>query len=205
MTRNDQREIVNMAIFGRRRRQNGGSAADAPRTPPPSAPVEEEAYALLPGDDAFPMHVFDSWGIDPLVHTDLIGGGIRVVEKRPIDGPITLMTSGAPRLPTDSGERVELGVEVADGQQDAGRIALGIVCDDMARQRRVPPLESPWRNTNPFLSERPVDSHCMKTPTATSSKTPTAIRRKANAAIHRGEEMPTMHVGDDVSEVAVPE
>jgi|GEM_PF-1248796 len=99
----------------------------------------------------FPAHVFDSLGVDPLVHADPIGGSVRVVEKRPADGPITLVTAGASQLPTDSGERVELAVEVLDGQQGAGRIALQIVCDDIAANRRVPPVDAPWRNGDPFL------------------------------------------------------
>lgn len=34
----------------------------------------------------------------------------------------------------------------------AARVALGIVCDDVAANRRVPPVEAPWRNSEPFLS-----------------------------------------------------
>lgn len=100
---------------------------------------------------AFPAHVFDSLGVDPTVYPDPIGGMIRVVEKRPEGGPITLMTTGASHLPTDTGEAVELAVEVVEGQQGAARIALQIVCDDMATNRRVPPVGSPWRNSEPFL------------------------------------------------------
>ncbi|MQY14604.1 hypothetical protein SRB5_47720 [Streptomyces sp. RB5] len=100
----------------------------------------------------FPEHVFDALGVDPMVQEDLIGGMIRVVVKRPATGPITLMTAGASRLPTDSGERVELAVEVIEGQLGAARIALQIVCDDMATNRRVPPFEAPWRNSDPFLT-----------------------------------------------------
>ncbi len=114
-------------------------------------------------DLAFPEHVFDSLGVDPTVQADLIGGAIRVVVKRPTDGPITMMTSGASRLPTDSGERVELAVEVVEGQGGPGRIALGIVCDDMATNRRVPPVGAPWRNSEPFLTDTRI-SAMMVTP-----------------------------------------
>lgn len=100
----------------------------------------------------FPRHVFDSLGADPIAWEDRIGGAIRVVEKSPAGGPITIMTSGASLMPTDSGERVELAVEVIDGQQGAARVALGIVCDDMAANRRVPPVGAPWRNSEPFLT-----------------------------------------------------
>ena len=34
------------------------------------------------------------------------------------------MAAGVSRLPTDSGERVELAVEVLDGQQGAAQVAL---------------------------------------------------------------------------------
>jgi hypothetical protein len=103
-------------------------------------------------NEAFPAHVFDSLGVDPLVQDELIGGMIRVVVKRPANGPITLMTLGASRLPIDSAEPVELAVEVLEGQEGAGRIALQIVCDDMASNRRVPPVGAPWRNSNAFLT-----------------------------------------------------
>lgn len=100
----------------------------------------------------FPRHVFDALGADPIAWEDRIGGAIRVVEKRPAVGPVTIMTSGVSLMPTDSGERVELAVEVLDGQQGAARIALGIVCDDIATNRRVPPVGAPWRNSEPFLT-----------------------------------------------------
>lgn len=101
---------------------------------------------------AFPSHVFDALGVDPLMHPDPIGGTVCVVEKRPPGGPIVMMTSGASLLPTDSGERVELAVETIEGQQGAAIIAMKIVCDDMATNRRVPPVGSPWRNSEPFLN-----------------------------------------------------
>ncbi|GAA2175616.1 hypothetical protein GCM10009846_26200 [Agrococcus versicolor] len=102
-------------------------------------------------DTTFPAHVFDALGVDPAVLDDRIGGTVRVAVKRPADGPITLMTVGASLLPTDSGERVELAVEVVAGQEGAGRVALEIVCDDIATNHRVPPVGAPWRNSEPFL------------------------------------------------------
>lgn len=111
----------------------------------------------------FPRHVFDSLGADPIAWEDRIGGSIRVVEKRPAGGPITVMTSGVSLMPTDSGERVELAVEVLDGQQGAARIALGIVCDDIATNRRVPPVGAPWRNSESFLTGTRI-SAIMVTP-----------------------------------------
>lgn len=107
----------------------------------------------MTADQAFPAHIFDALDVKPRVYEDLIGGSVRVVEKRPEGGPITVMTSGASLLPTDSGDRVELAVEVLDGQQGAARIALRIVCDDIATNRRVPPLGTPWRNRSPFLND----------------------------------------------------
>lgn len=118
---------------------------------------------------AFPEHVFDSLGTEPLIHPDRIGGTVLVAEKRPAGGPITVMTSGASRLPTDSGEQVELAVEVVDGQQGAARIALGIVCDDMAVNRRVPPVGTPWRNSEPFLTGTGI-SAIMVTPSRWGSQ-----------------------------------
>lgn len=101
--------------------------------------------------DAFPNHVFDALGTEPLVLEERIGGSVMVVEKHPENGPITLLTAGASRIPIDSGERVELAVEVLDGQQGAALVAMRIVCDDIANNRRVPPVGSPWRNSEPFL------------------------------------------------------
>ncbi|OQO92422.1 3-octaprenyl-4-hydroxybenzoate carboxy-lyase [Saccharomonospora piscinae] len=99
----------------------------------------------------FPEHVFDALGARPIMHSDPIGGAVRMVEKQPDGGPITMLTLGASRLATDSGESVELAVEVVDGQQGAARVALAIVCDDLAMNRRVPPVGTPWRNSEPFL------------------------------------------------------
>ncbi|OEV04745.1 suppressor of fused domain protein [Streptomyces oceani] len=105
----------------------------------------------MAGNVAFAEHVFDALGVAPAVHSDPIGGAVRVVEKRTAGGPVTVMTSGASRLPTDAGDSVELAVEVIDGQLGAARIALEIVCEDMASRRRTPPLGTPWRNSEPFL------------------------------------------------------
>lgn len=109
-------------------------------------------------DDAFPLHVWNALGVDPTVLDERIGGSVRVAVKRPPGGPVTLMTLGASRMPTDSGARVELAVEVVAGQEDAGRVALQIVCDDIARNRRVPPVGSPWRNANPFLVDTRISA-----------------------------------------------
>ena len=103
-------------------------------------------------DEAFPLHVFDALGVEPIMHGEPIAGAVRVIEKHPADAPITVMTLGASRLPTDSGERVELAVEVVEGQEGAARVALEIVCDDIVKNRRVPPVGAPWRNTEPFLT-----------------------------------------------------
>jgi len=112
----------------------------------------DSSVELGPGEDTFAGHVFDALGIDPVVIGEPIGGSVLVIEKRVANGPIVVMTSGASRLPTDSGEQVELAVEVVDGQQGAARVALSIVCDDIATHRRVPPVGVPWRNDQPFLN-----------------------------------------------------
>jgi hypothetical protein len=111
----------------------------------------------------FPSHIYDALGVDPTVWADRIGGAVSIVEKHPADGPITIMTSGVSLLPTNSGERVELAVEVVDGQQGAARVALGIVCDDIATNHRVPPVGVPWRNAEPFLKGTRI-SAIMVTP-----------------------------------------
>ncbi|MCT2178439.1 hypothetical protein M3F63_12320 [Brachybacterium muris] len=100
---------------------------------------------------AFPNHVFDALGAEPLAHEERIGGMVMVVEKRSEGGPITLLTAGASKLSTDSGEAVELAVEVPDGQQGAGVVAPRIACDDIAQNRRVPPFGVPWPYSEPFL------------------------------------------------------
>ena len=114
-------------------------------------------------DEAFPLHVFDVLGVEPIMHGESIAGGVRVIEKHPADAPITVMTLGASRLPTDSGERVELAVEVVEGQEGAVRVALEIVCDDVLKNRRVPPVGAPWRNSEPFLTGTRI-SALMVTP-----------------------------------------
>ena len=114
-------------------------------------------------DDAFPLHVFDALGVDPIMHGEPVAGVVRVIEKHPADGPITVMTLGASRLATDSGERVELAVEVIEGQEGAARVALEIVCDDILKNRRVPPVGAPWRNSEPFLTGTRI-SALMVTP-----------------------------------------
>jgi hypothetical protein len=106
----------------------------------------------MSGNDAFPDHVFHALGVPPHIFEKKIGGAVTVIEKRPEGGPITLMTAGVSNLATHSGEAVELAVEVLDGQQGAGFIALRIVCDDIAQNRRVPPVGAPWRNSEPFLT-----------------------------------------------------
>lgn len=107
---------------------------------------------LTPAADAFPTHVYDALGVPPVPFEERIGGSVMVVEKRPADEPVTIMTSGASRLPVTSGLPVELAVEVLEGQQGAAFVALRIVCDDMAQNRRVPPVGTPWRNSEPFLT-----------------------------------------------------
>ncbi|MFT4235664.1 MAG: suppressor of fused domain protein [Microbacterium sp.] len=124
-----------MALFNRRR-------------PDPKRGDVPRAEGTL---DAFPHHVFDALGVPPAMLDEPIGEGIRVVEKRPPDGPITIMTLGASRLAADAGDPVELAVEVVDGQQGAACVALEIVCRDMSTNRRVPPVGAPWRNSEPFL------------------------------------------------------
>lgn len=118
---------------------------------------------LVQGDAALPNHVYDALGVPPTASLGKIGGSVQVIEKRPAEGPITLLTSGASRIPTDSGEKVELAVEVVDGQQGAGMVALRIVCDDMANNRRVPPVGAPWRNNAPLLADTEI-SAIMVTP-----------------------------------------
>ena len=107
---------------------------------------------LNPGGDAFPNHVYDALGGGMHLLEKRIGGSILVAEKRPAGGPITLITAGVNRLPVDRGLPVELAVEVTEGQQGAGLIALQIVCDDVAGNRRTPPMGAPWRNSEPFLT-----------------------------------------------------
>lgn len=104
------------------------------------------------GTDAFPLHVFDAFGTPPDVFAERIGGSVMVVAKDPEGGPRTLITAGVSRLPVDSGLPVELAVEVLPDQEGAGVVALRIVCDDIAQNRRTPPMGAPWRNGDPFLN-----------------------------------------------------
>lgn len=136
-----------MGFLDRWRAHRNDESAEAGDAEPSGADLE-----LAPGGEDFPGHVFDALGVPPIVIGERIGGAILVVEKRTADGIVTVMTSGASRIPTDSGERVELAVEVVDGQQGAARVALMIVCEDMAAHRRVPPMGTPWRNDHPFLN-----------------------------------------------------
>lgn len=142
-----------MGFLDRRRKNRNTQDADTESTDIP----------LTPGEDVFAGHVFDALDVPPTVISEPIGGSVLVVEKRAVNGVITVMTSGASRLPTDSGERVELAVEVVDGQQGAARVALAIVCDDIATRRRVPPMGVPWRNDQPFLNGTAI-SAIMATP-----------------------------------------
>jgi len=103
-------------------------------------------------DEAFPNHVYDALGVPPRPFDERIGGSVMVMDKHPADGPITIMTSGVSRFATDSGERIDLAVEVVDGQQGAAFVALRIVCDEVAMNRRVPPVLRPWRNGTPYLT-----------------------------------------------------
>jgi hypothetical protein len=107
---------------------------------------------LASSPDAFPNHVFDAFGTAPALLDERIGGSVMVVAKQPAGGPLTLVTAGVSRLPVDDGPPVELAVEVTEGQEGAAMVALRIVCDDVALNRRSPPLETPWRNGEPFLS-----------------------------------------------------
>lgn len=106
---------------------------------------------LRAGDDRIVGHIFSALGIDPLVHQERIGGSVVVVEK-PSPPFTTVMTAGVSRLPVDDGLPVELAVEVLPDQVGAALVALRIVCNDIATNRRTPPVEIPWRNAEPFLS-----------------------------------------------------
>lgn len=108
--------------------------------------------ALTPASDAFPAHVFDALGLPPRVHEERIGGSVMVVSKHLPEGTVLVMTAGVARLPVSSGLPVELAVEVTRGQEGAALVALRIVCDDVAARRQPPPLGTPWRNSEPFLS-----------------------------------------------------
>ncbi|MED5814472.1 3-octaprenyl-4-hydroxybenzoate carboxy-lyase [Mycolicibacterium sp. 050232] len=106
---------------------------------------------LRDGDDRIVEHVFSSLGVDPLVFQERIGGSVVVVEKRS-SSFTTVMTAGASRLPIDEGFPVELAVEVLPDQVGAALVALRIVCNDIATNRRTPPVEIPWCNAEPILA-----------------------------------------------------
>lgn len=106
---------------------------------------------LRDGDDRIVGHVFTALGIDPLVFQERIGGSVAVVEKRS-PSYTTVMTAGVSRLPVDEGLPVELAVEVLPDQVGAALVALRIVCNDIATNRRTPPVEVPWCNAEPFLA-----------------------------------------------------
>jgi len=116
----------------------------------PDVPLRDDA------DDFFPTHVYEALGIDPRGYAERIGGAVMVVAKQPEGGPLVMMTSGVSRLPTESGERVELAVEVSEDQQGAGWVALEIVCNDIAMNRRVPPVGVPWVNSEPIFTDTAI-------------------------------------------------
>ncbi|MGV0675664.1 3-octaprenyl-4-hydroxybenzoate carboxy-lyase [Mycolicibacterium fortuitum] len=105
---------------------------------------------LRTGDDRIAGHVFTALGVEPLVHRERIGGSVVVLEK-PSPSFTTVMTAGAARLPVDAGLPVELAVEVLPDQVGAALVALRIVCNDIATNRRTPPVEIPWCNSEPIL------------------------------------------------------
>ena len=122
----------------------------------PSGGVPDQAIPLASGDEAFAHHVYDAFGVSLQIFEKRLGGSVIVAEKRPIDGPITVLTSGLSRLPVDQGLPIELAVEVVEGQQGAAMIALQVVCNDIATKRRTPPVGKPWRNTTPFLNRTEI-------------------------------------------------
>lgn len=106
---------------------------------------------LRAGDDRIVGHVFSALGVEPLVHRERIGGSVGVLEK-PSASFTTVMTAGVSRLPVNDGLPVELAVEVMPDQVGAALVALRIVCNDIATNRRTPPVEVPWCNAEPFLA-----------------------------------------------------
>lgn len=106
---------------------------------------------LAAGDDSFANHTFTALGVEPLVHRDRLGGSVMIVEKHPPSGPITLMTAGVSRLPLEAGRPCELAVEVVDGQQGAGVVALHRLCDMIAVNRLPPPPGVVMHSPGPFL------------------------------------------------------
>ena len=110
-----------------------------------------ESGPLTPGNNAFPTHVFDLLGENLNVLKKRIGGSVMMAAGRIEGGPHTVITAGASRLPV-AGPPVELAVEVLPEQEGAAVIALQIVCNDMYQNHRTPPVETPWVNSEPFLS-----------------------------------------------------
>lgn len=105
---------------------------------------------LRTGDDRIVGHVFTALGIEPLVFQERIGGSVVVMEKRS-PSFTTVMTAGVSRLPVDDALPFELAVEVLPDQVGAALVALRIVCNDIAMNRRTPPVDVPWCNAEPIL------------------------------------------------------
>ncbi|OCB56524.1 hypothetical protein A5722_13945 [Mycobacterium vulneris] len=105
---------------------------------------------LRTGDERIVGHVFTALGVEPLVFQERIGGSVVVVEKRS-PSFTTVMTAGVSRLPVDDGLPVEFAVEVLPEQVGAALVALRIVCNDIASNRRTPPVDVPWCNAEPIL------------------------------------------------------
>lgn len=101
-------------------------------------------------DGAFARHVVDSLCAFPALRRSLSGGDVRVVEKRPARGPVTLMTVGVSRL-IGSGPSIELAVEAIDGQQDAVSVGLELVCDDIVDKGMAPPSGTIWHASEPII------------------------------------------------------
>lgn len=106
---------------------------------------------LRDGDERIVGHVFTALGVEPLVFPERIGGSVAVVEKRS-SSFTTVMTAGASRLPVNDALPVELAVEVLPDQVGAALVALRIVCNDIAANRRTPPVDVPWCNAEPILA-----------------------------------------------------
>lgn len=105
---------------------------------------------LRDGDDRIAEHMYSALDIKPLVFQERIGGSVVVVEK-PTPSFTTVMTAGVSRLPVDDRLPVELAVEVLPDQVGAALVALQIVCNDIATNRRTPPIQIPWCNAEPIL------------------------------------------------------
>lgn len=105
---------------------------------------------LRDGDDRIVGHVFTALGIEPLVFQERIGGSVVVMEKRS-PSFTTVMTAGVSRLPVNDGLPIELAVEILPDQVGAALVALRIVCNDIATNRRTPPVDVPWCDAEPIL------------------------------------------------------